>query len=306
MANTADKRLEELRRRLGSPISPEVITQGVFEAGPEHLERLARLRPDEQADQRDLCDYMDDLQYRTDIQLALFLYLLPFCLERWDQHIRNENFEWPGFREQFYTVLGKIILLSECLSAGQLAAVHEFMRESILEEIDAQDRLHFFGYPAQPYRWISALTTYGVIAPDVERIWNEWWSIRTQGQAVAAVQYISCLLYPKDENPVFAPYTREKGGGPPCLWEFDGYLFESCWREPNVEFLQSLLGDTRNVIDVLKRAVDRLREHREFAIAKKVRHDVPQCAERLVERGKALPAILATVAQADMYLWPES
>jgi hypothetical protein len=119
---------------------------------------------------------MDDLQYRTDIQPALFLYLLPFCLERWDQHIRNENFEWPGFREQFYTVLGKTSILLECLSPDQFAAVLEFMRKSIHEEIDAQDRLHFLGYPAQLYRWISALTTYGVIAPDVERIWNEWWS----------------------------------------------------------------------------------------------------------------------------------
>ena len=305
MTNTADTRLDQLRRRLGSPSAPKVITQGVFEAGPEHLDRLANLRTSEQANQDDLCDYMDDLQYGTDIQPVLFLFLLPFCLERWDQHIRNENFEWPGFREQFYTVLGKTEVLSECLSTDQHAAVLEFMRGSILEEIDSQDRLNFRGYPAKPYRWVKALTTHGVIAPDIELIWNEWWSIRTQGQAMAAIQYISCLMYQKDENPVFAPYTREKGGGPPCLWEFDGYLFESRWQEPNIDFLKGRLGTAKDATDVLTKAVDRLNVNSEGAIAQKVLSDMPQCAERLAERCHALPEILATTAQAPTYLWPD-
>jgi hypothetical protein len=305
MANTTTERLDELRRLLGSPTAPKVITQGVFEDDPEHLERLAHLRPSEQANQEDLCDYMEDLQYGTSVQPALFLYLLPFCLERWDQHIRIENFGWPGFREQFYTVLGKTNVLSECLSTDERATIFEFMRESILDEIDSQDRLHFRGSRAQPYRWISALTTHGVIAPDVQRIWNDWWTIDTQGKAIAAVQYISCLMYAKDENPVFAPYSRDKGGGPPCLWDFDGYLFESRWQEPNIEFLKNRLGAANNVIDVLTKAVDRLNAHSECPIAEKVLSDVPQCVERLAERCQALPEILATVAQLGTYLWPD-
>jgi hypothetical protein len=83
-------------------------------------------------------------------------------------------------------------------------------------------------------------------------------------------------------------------------------LFESRWQQPNVEFLQSLLGETRNVTDALTRAVDRLSERKEFAIAQKVLNDVPQCAERLAERGNALPVILATIAQLDTYLWSDS
>ena len=315
MANTTTGRLDELRRRLGSPTAPKVITQGVFEAGPEHLERLAHLRPYEQANQHDLCDYMDDLQYRTDIQPALFLYLLPFCLERWDQHVRIENFECPGFKEQFYTVLGKTNVLSECLSTDQRAAVLEFMRKSILEGIDTQDRLRFEGYPAAPYRWIGALMTYGVIASDIEHLWMDWWSISTIGRAIAAVQYISCLVYPKNSNPVFAPYTRERGGGPPCLWEFDGYLHEATWKIQNVEFLKKLFRDPKIVFSVVRRAVDRLSQHSGFLTAQQLLADLQSSsanrklrspAETLSDRLLALPDILATGGEPQMtYLWPD-
>lgn len=113
-------------------------------------------------------------------------------------------------------------------------------------------------------------------------------------------------MYPNGKNPVFAPYTREKGGGPPCLWEFDGYLFESRWQEPNVEFLEKLLRTTENVTNVLTEAVDCLNAHCELAIAHKVLSDVPQCSERLSERCNALPIILAAIGQLDTYLWPDS
>jgi hypothetical protein len=49
------------------------LTQGIFEAGPEHLERLAALRPGDQASPWDICDSMEDLQFRIDIQIPLFV-----------------------------------------------------------------------------------------------------------------------------------------------------------------------------------------------------------------------------------------
>jgi hypothetical protein len=303
MANTTNERLAELRRCLGSVTSPNVITQGIFEDGPEHLERLAALRPGEQANLSDLSDYMYDLHYRTDIQIPLFLYLLPFCLEKWDEYIRNDNTECPGFAQHFCTVLGETSVLSECLSSDQCAAVLEFMRKSILKEIDAQDRLHFQGYPAPPYRWIRALNTYGVISSDIERIWTDWWSVGTQGQAIAAVQYVSCLMYEKDENPIFAPYTREEGGGPPCLWDFDGRSSKSCWQEPNILFLTDLLETPKNVIEVLIKAVERLAAHSERVTAQKVLSDVPQYVDRLTKRCRALPELLGSPARIWLKRW---
>ena len=88
------------------------------------------------------------------------------------------------------------------------------MREAILEEIDAQRGLSYRAKGARPYRWIAALATYGVLLPDLERLWNSWWSLETIGGATATVQYISCLMYPENENPVFAPWTSNEGGGP--------------------------------------------------------------------------------------------
>jgi hypothetical protein len=85
------------------------------------------------------------------------------------------------------------------------AAVSEFMRQTILEEVDDQLGLAYQGSKARPYRWIGALTTYGVLLPDVDRLCGAWWSLNTFGRAIAAVQYIWCLLYPENENPVFAP-----------------------------------------------------------------------------------------------------
>jgi hypothetical protein len=63
------------------------------------------------------------------------------------------------------------------------------------------------------------------------------------------------LVYPENENPVFAPWTPNGGGGPPCLWEFEGHLYSHRWLEPNVAFLNRVLG-VRGVSEIINRAVD--------------------------------------------------
>ena len=126
------------------------------------------------------------------------------------------------------------------------------MRQTILEEVDDQLGLAYQGSKARPYRWIGALTTYGVLLPDVDRVWSAWWSLDTVGRSIAAVQYISCLIYPENENPVFAPWTPNGGGGPPCLWGFEGHLYTHRWLEPNVTFLKGAL-NVPGVTEVLSR-----------------------------------------------------
>ena len=272
MASAIEQRLNDFYRRLGSVRPPESITQSVFDTDQLHLERLAALHPGERARVWDLADYMDELHYR-DIQTSLLVHVLPFCLRAWHDYLRDEKFECPGFAQHFYTVLEEKDTFAGVLTDNQRQAVWEFMSESILEEIDAQESLRFEGYPAAPYRWIQALMTHGVIASDIEHLWMDWWSISTIGRAVAAVQYISCLVYPKNSNPVFAPHSRERGGGPPCLWEFDGYSNESNWKIQNVEFLQKLLRDPNVVFSVIRRAVDRLSQHSGFLTAQQLLAD---------------------------------
>lgn len=263
------------------------------------------LHPGECANLRDLANYMDDLLYQ-DIQGSLLLHALPFCLGAWHEYVRREAFECPGFAQSFYTVLEEKEAFAGIISDDQKRAMFEFMKGSILEEIDAQNGLYFEGYPATPYRWIGALMTYGVIASDIEHVWTDWWSVSTTGRAIAAIQYISCLVYPKDSNPIFARYTRERGGGPPCLWEFDGCSRESTWKIQNVEFLQKLLADPKVVLSVVSRAVDRLAQHTELQTAQQVLADSNFSVERLSDRLLAFPDILATGAEpATTYLWPD-
>lgn len=311
MDTRIDQRLSDLYQRLGSVLPPRTITQSAFDGDPAHLERLANLHLGQRITGIDLADYVDDVLY-GDVQASLLVHALPFCLRAWHDYLRDEKFECPGFAELFYTVLARKEVFAGVLTDDQRKAVLEFMKDSILEEIDAQERLRFEGYPATPYRWIRALMTYGVIAPDIERLWMDWWSISTSGRAIAAVQYISCLVYPKDLNPVFAPWTRERGGGPPCLWEFDGYLYESTWQIQNVEFLQKLLCDPNVVVSVVSRAVDRLSQHSGLQTAQRLLADSQSSsanlklrspAETLSDRLLVLPGILAE--PQNTYLWPD-
>lgn len=314
MATAIEQRLNDFYRKLGSVTPPESITQSVFETDQFHLERLAALRAGERANVWDLADYMDDMLYR-EVDSSLLVHVLPSCLREWHEYVRSENFECPGFGELFYTLLTRKDSFAGIITNDQRQALWEFMRESILEEIDAQAELRFEGSHAAPYRWFKALMTHGVIASDIEHLWMDWWSVSTIGRAIAAVQYISCLVYPKNSNPVFAPYTQARGGGPPCLWEFDGYSDECKWKIQNVEFLQRLLSDPKFVISIVRQAVDRLSHHRGCLTAQQLLADLESTtvnrklrssAETLSERISALPDILATGGEpGTTYLWPD-
>lgn len=290
----------KLHRALGVTRPPEKITQEAFEGDDRHLRRLARLQPGEQADGNDLWEYLHDLR-NTDIQSSLLVYLLPFCLQVWREDLLGIDGH-GGLIEHFYPVLADRHIFDLHLTPKQSAVVSEFMRQAILQEIDEQHELSFQGSRTRPYRWFRALTTYGVLLPDVERVWTAWWSLDTVGRAVAAVQYISCLMYPENENPVFAPWTPDSGGGPPCLWEFEGHLYNHRWQEPNVNFLKGTLSLQR-VSDVLAQAVERLVDQPEHNAAAAVQEDFPLCTKTLEARCAELPQLLRTIQQSSTLLF---
>jgi len=286
---------------LGATQPPENVTQEAFEGNDRHLRRLARLRPGEQADGNDLWEYIHDLR-NTDIQGPLFVYLLPFCLQAWRDDLRGIH-GYGGLIEHFYPVLADRQIFDLHLTPKQSAVVSEFMRQTILEEIDDQRGLAFQGPKTEPYGWIGALTTCGVLLPDVERLWTAWWLLDTIGRAVAVVQYISCLMYPENENPVFAPWTPDRGGGPPCLWGFEGHLYAHRWQETNVNFLKELL-TVQRVGDVLAQAVARLVGQPDYEAAAAVQQDFPLCAGTLESRCAELPRLLETTqSSSTMLAW---
>lgn len=272
--------------------SPEKITQEAFEGNDCHLRRLARLRTGDKADVEDLREYVHDVRY-TDVDAPLFRYVLPFCLHAWRDDLRGFESGYGGAIENFYPVVADYALFQAHLTAKQNAVMSEFLRQTILEEIDDQRGLAFEGKRTRPYRWFRALTTYGVLRPDLDRLWTAWWTLSSAGRAIAAVQYISCLMYGEYENPVFAPWTSDRRGGPPCLWEFEGNLYEHRWLQSNVDFLKESL-TAPNVTEVLTRAVSILVDQPEHDIAAGIRDDLPLCIETLESRCAELPMLLAT------------
>jgi hypothetical protein len=85
-------------------------------------------------------------------------------LNAWCDDLRGAHSGYGGFVEYFYPVLANKHIFDELLSPTQTKAVSEYMRGSILEEIDDQRGLAYSGMGARPYRWIAALTTHGVLA----------------------------------------------------------------------------------------------------------------------------------------------
>ena len=173
--------LNALRRAFASTVPPKKITQSAYEADPKHLRRLVQLRPGDRAEVRDLWEYTQDLLY-TDIQSSLLGYLMPFCLEAWREDLRGTDSGFGGFVEQFYPVLANRQVFERHLTPSQTAAASEFMRESILEEIEDQRGLNYQGTGARPYRWITALTTHGVLLPDINRLFTAWWVNDTEAE----------------------------------------------------------------------------------------------------------------------------
>ena len=280
----------KLRAAFASAKAPDTITQEPFDDGPRHLRRLASLLPGDRAEVSDIWAYTQDLLYGKEVQASLLAHVTPFCLEAWREDLRGAE-GFGGFVEHFYPVMANNRCFDLHLTPKQSGAVSSFMKEAILEEIDGQRGLHYGGSRSRPYRWIAALTTYGVLRPDIENLWSIWWSLDAVGRAVAAVQYVSCLMYPVTENPVFAAWTPDKGGGPPMLWEFAGHLYSHRWLEANVCFLKQALNPSR-VNEVLTRAVKELRNEPEHEAAAGILEDFALCDEILESRCSELPRIL--------------
>lgn len=108
-------------------------------------------------------------------------------------------------------------------------------------------------------------------------------------------------MYPENENPVFVPWTPDRGGGPPCLWEFEGHLYEHRWQEANVNFLEGIL-TVQRVGEVLVQAVDRLAGQPEHDTAAAVQQDLPLCTATVEARSAELPQLLETTQYSSTML----
>ena len=241
--------------------------------------------------------YALDFKYEQ-IQKDLFLHVLPFCLRAWHEDLTSPFGRYEAFVDEFYPALLRGGVFDGVLNQREAAAVGDYMRDAILAQIDAQQTLSSKGSKAPVYAWFHALSTYGLLRPDIETLWSAWWSVGTVGRALAAAQYASCLIYDETANPVFDAWTREHGGGPPCLWHYRGHVLEERWRDPNLEMLERTLTPD-GVRDVLDRSVARLTGHPLHDKVASIRFRLDARTETLANRCADVRRFLATPNEAE-------
>jgi hypothetical protein len=289
----------EIRTAFGNPapVAVDRIWQKAFDYDVDHLHRLGALAPGAAAAPADLIAYAMDFKYEQ-IQKDLFLHVFPFCLQAWQDDLARPFGPYETFVDELYPALVRSAVLDELLAPAETAAVAGFMRRAILAAMDAQTALSFKGKRADAYAWLHAFTTYGVLFSDIEALWSAWWSAETPGRAIAAAQYGSCLFYAETQNPVFDAWTRDGGGGPPCLWHYRGHLLDASWRAPNLAAAaQRLTPD--GVRAVLDRGVARLASHPLRDKVASMRFHLDARTETLTRRCRELQQFLATPNEAE-------
>ena len=199
--------LSRLVKALNAQDPPELIWQKPFDGNPSHYKQLCNLDGAEPSGS-DLMDYAHDLLYEpSPLQPDLFRYLLPICLEVWHKDLMsNSQSGYGGFVEYFWLALARPLLLRDNLTPDQYSAVETFMADALLDQIDQENALSFAGMGASPYIWFGGIGAFAVIFPAFPQLWKSWWEMTTPGQASAVLQYLSCLLYEDDLNPIFSPF----------------------------------------------------------------------------------------------------
>lgn len=279
---------QRARSIFGCPKPPTSVWERQFDDFDDELQNLATT-PYEAIDFGDLWYYHHDLAY-VELQPDLFAYLFPVCLMDWHMTLQSNESCSHGDSEFHYGLLhGKV--LEKMATPAQRQQIAEFFCDSLLERLDLERGLYFSGSGASAYGWMSRFNSLGIVTPIIPNIWKAWWSLETVGRAVAAVQYLSGLMYFDGENPVFERWTPDKGGGGPYLWGNDSLIRDTGWMPENADFLASVL-TLEFVEEQLKRAAIRLNGQPECDTARQLVDDIEDRRELVESRTAELPSLL--------------
>ncbi|HVZ18991.1 MAG TPA: hypothetical protein VG897_17880 [Terriglobales bacterium] len=289
--------LQSVIRVLKTPSVPDVITQKPFDHDPGHYRRLCSIQAGN-PDPCDLVNYALDMQY-MDLQPDLLRNLTPLRLTAWRRDLfEGDNAGYGAFVEHFWPALLKGVALKQVFTEPEQAALADFLRDSILDRLDVENSLHFSGMGASPYRWVQSLVAYGVLFSDILRLWNEWWDTKTIGHAIALFQFASALMCDDKKNPVFAPWTRDHGGGPPALWDCGCHMFDIGWKEANLSFLRQTV-NVDYVKECLRLALHRIPSGSSKNTASRIVLDLPKQEALLALRIQELPKLLENVSAVE-------
>jgi hypothetical protein len=283
--------LPRMVKALRAQDPPKRIWQKPFDDDPSHYKRLCNLKGAAPSG-TDLVDYAHDMLYeQSPLQPDLFRYLLPICLGVWQKDLlTNGRSGYGGFVEYFWAALAAPTVLQH-LNPSEYAEVETFMTAALLDRIGQENSLSFSGMGASPYTWFYALGSFCVVFPALPPLWKNWWEMTTPGQAYAGLQYLSCLLYENDRNPIFSPWTPVGGGGPPVLWETEGHIYEQGWRAENVAYLQATL-TTSFIEDRLRYATRMVKDIVQSPVPQQMLEDFPAQETLLEMRIAELPSLL--------------
>ncbi len=287
----------------GKPGRPSEIRQEPLDGDPGHYARLLALEEGALPAVGDFGEYANDIAYMEKVQPELFAFLLPICLDVWRHDLmHNHRSDYAGWVEVFISALARRPLLEDCLTEARAEAVMAFMREGLLDRIDREDSLSHAGEHATAHAWFYRLGSFAVTFPALESLWRVWRRFETPGQAIAALQYVSCLMYDDNANPIFAPRTAKHGGGPPGLWETDGQIFHESWKLENVVFfVDNVTPDYLR--DALTRAAQALEGVVESDVPAQMISDFERQRPLLAHRLRALPEIVSIPLNATLE-WP--
>lgn len=298
-----DDHISLVLRKLGVAQPPERIWQQPYEHRGKAYKRLCAVK-DTQPDGADLRDYLKDLIYeRTPIQGDLFRYLLPLLLWAWRQVLFGRApRDYAAFEEYFLPSLIEHRPVNTFLATDEVEIVEDFMRYSILARIDEERSLHHCGHFDPVYRWFAALYSFGVLFAGVHKLWPGWWNVSTEGHAVGVLEYISCLMYPEGQNPIFDPSSYEEGGGPPSLNSPGCFMHEGGWLSENIEFIESKLS-VSYVEHTLRLAVNRLLPYPSYStVCTKLLKDWPELRHIVENRVRQLPRLLSNIEFDDWFV----
>ncbi len=280
----------DLMRALGNPRKPETIWQKPFDYDSGHYRRLCDLT--KRPSNSDLIDYVNDYEYMPNTQVDLLRFLLPRLLKAWGEELLDLAPDYGGYAEHCLAAFAKKSLRPAYLDENEFKATADYVA-SLIRERKLQERsLRHRGTHASPYKWFYALGSFTVVFPYLKLLWETWWQLNNEAYALCAVQYLSCLLYGDNDNPVFAPWTKTEGGGPPSLWEVDGHIFEKATCAENIEFLRSTL-TTQYVREKLDLAFDVVTQQDNRNVIQMILGDFNDRLPLLEAKLKALPFVLA-------------
>jgi|CXWL01.1.fsa_nt_gi hypothetical protein len=233
-----------------------------------------------------------------------FRYFFPKILSVWSRWLLS-GVEDSSLCANLTAALARTSFLYEDLTREQEQAVYRFMRETILSRIAQESSLRIVGYTPSPrstHTWFEQFAAYGVIGRDMESLWSDLWQVNCIGHAIAVTQYSSCLICEDNDNPIFAPWTSDQGGGVPNLWEYGSMGFEEHWRAENLLFLRATL--TPDYLrGRLETARNRLLEMEQHAIIEHLLLAIEVNSELVALRCAGLPELLAKPSETGGSYW---